>query len=186
MTEVRSQKTRNHFKNNKYIFLLMLFLVLIVIGVGCQRVEKPSMGGEGVTSLQTVKNVDIMPWYHLPVDNWRATHMDFIEAGKVQKENCLPCHYEPDKFCNRCHGYVGVKKVFPENKTGRELLSLEIMKDLEPTPDHDPLVKWRTAHDEAIVFGQSSIDGCLGCHFEPDNFCNKCHLNAGIRKIVAQ
>ncbi|MFA5354152.1 MAG: hypothetical protein WC291_07975 [Thermodesulfovibrionales bacterium] len=151
---------------------------------GCQKVERPAIGGNGPVALQAVKT-SIMPPYHTP-ENWRKVHMDEILSGRVAQTACLPCHSEPEKFCNNCHSYVGVKKVFTEGKTMREMLGLQIIEGLQPTPDHAPLENWRTTHDDAIIYGQAAISACLGCHAEPDQFCNKCHEGAGVRKITAQ
>jgi len=169
-------------RSKKLVRLILLVLILGIATVGCQRIEKPAVGSKGELSLMKVENVDLLPWYHRPISKWRASHMDMISSGKVSAKGCLACHYEPDKFCNKCHQYVGVKKVF-EGKNGREVLELSIMEGMEPPANHKPLYKWRTKHDEMIVFGKESIGDCLGCHFEPDKFCNRCHLNIGIRKI---
>lgn len=56
-----------------------------------------------------------------PTDWMRRNHMDLLkdqreltvrEAVRVPKEsllNCQTCHQSRDKFCDRCHDYVGVK-----------------------------------------------------------------------------
>jgi hypothetical protein len=38
------------------------------------------------------------------------------EPQKIEESQCYTCHYEPDKFCNNCHRYVGVKLVHKEEK----------------------------------------------------------------------
>lgn len=167
------------YDGGKIITGLIIFIALTTFPFYCnigKTVARPEP--------EAIRNVDIMPWYHIPVKKWRSSHMNIINSGAVTKENCLPCHYEPEKFCNKCHEYVGVKGIFPSGKNARQLLSLEIVEGLEPTPDHIPIGDWRTKHDEAIIFRKVSIDTCYLCHSEPDKFCNRCHKNAGVRNII--
>ncbi|MDI6801513.1 MAG: hypothetical protein QMD01_05610 [Thermodesulfovibrionales bacterium] len=167
--------------------LMMIILSLFLISTAaCQKSEKPSVSSKGAAMLQTAAGVDVMPAYHVPVAKWRSTHMDEINAGRVKVGGCLPCHSEPENFCNKCHEYVGAKKVLIEGKGIKQLLSLEVTEGLQPTPDHQPIGQWRTRHDEAIIYGKAPITSCLGCHFEPEKFCNRCHSAAGIRKIIPQ
>jgi hypothetical protein len=170
------------FQISNFKLLIMIFSLLLIVS-SCEKVDKPAVNGKGTLALEVAKETDIVPWHHMPADKWRSTHMDLISSGKVSKDSCLLCHPEPDKFCDKCHEYVGVKKVVFTDKDLKHLLSLEIMPGLLPTPDHSPINEWRIKHDNSIIYGQTPITTCLGCHPEPDKFCNKCHLNAGIRKI---
>jgi hypothetical protein len=172
------------FKISNLKSLGMIFLLLLLV-LGCEKADKPAVNGKGALSLEVAKGTDISPWHHMPADKWRASHMDFISSGKASQNSCLLCHAEPDKFCNKCHEYVGVKKVAFENTDVKKLLALEVAEGLQPTPDHAPLQEWRIKHDNAILSGQAQLTACLGCHFEPDKFCNKCHATSGIRKISA-
>ncbi len=162
--------------------MLLLTLVSVLALTGCGRVEKPVIGGEGELALKIAGDADISPVYHTPVESWRASHMNVISSGKVTQESCLACHYEPDNFCNKCHKYVGAQNVF-EGKNGKQVLGLVTEEGMEKPNDHTPLDMWRLSHDNDIITAKSSLEECLGCHYEPDNFCNKCHVGAGIRKI---
>jgi len=41
---------------------------------------------------------------------WKANHGNEIESGAVSEEACMGCH-QPEKFCNKCHAYVGVRLI---------------------------------------------------------------------------
>ncbi|MBF0539169.1 MAG: hypothetical protein HQL03_13050 [Nitrospirae bacterium] len=162
--------------------LLLLLVLCTVWSIGCS-VEKPTANGSGELALTIPTDVDLMPWYHLPIDKFKGNHMDMIASGKIKAEGCLPCHNEPDKFCNKCHDYVGVNHVFTEGKSIEAILNLVEPKDMPPPDSHKDIAKWRTTHDNAIIKGDEKVSDCLGCHAEPDEFCNKCHNSVGIRKI---
>ncbi len=143
--------------------------------------EKPLVGGDGNFVFEVAKEINLLPWYHAFPDEWRAMHMEKIGNRKVKKENCLICHYDPEKFCYRCHNYVGVKKVIFKDKKPFKFEGL----DSDPPEDHVPIEKWRVLHDNTIISGKNSIkDHCLTCHFDPDNFCNICHSSINVRKIM--
>ncbi|MBF0566409.1 MAG: hypothetical protein HQK89_14355 [Nitrospirae bacterium] len=188
-------------KANTSLKLLFLALILLGLTMGCQK-EKPAVGTQGGEySMSVPEGIELMPWHHMPIKemkehdkelnkettvnkygNIKANHMDLIKCGKARKEGCLVCHYEPDAFCNKCHDYAGVPKVFP-GLNGRSVLMLEIPDGIPAPPSHSPLDKWRATHDRAIIYGGEKITDCFACHPDPDTFCNKCHVSAGLRKI---
>jgi hypothetical protein len=186
-------------KANISLKLLFVSLILILLGLslGCQK-EKPAVGSQGEYAMSVPEGIELLPWHHMPVTevkehgkdvtvkkygNIKANHMDLMKSGKVKKEGCLVCHYEPDQFCNKCHDYAGVEKVFP-GLNGRSALMLDIPDGIPAPPSHSPLDTWRATHDRAIINGQEKISDCFACHPDPDTFCNKCHVNAGLRKIT--
>ncbi|MBF0466869.1 MAG: hypothetical protein HQK88_16080 [Nitrospirae bacterium] len=169
-------------KSSIKIILFFIMLVALFAVSACNRQEPPAANGTGEYALTVPTNVDLLPWYHVPTSNVRRVHMILLKSGQIPANACFPCHTEPDKFCNKCHAYVGSPKI-PADKPYKEVLGLEVNKDI-PAPDyHMPLNEWRYKHDSYIITGKAKLDECLGCHAEPDNFCNKCHLNANIRKI---
>ncbi|MBF0345250.1 MAG: hypothetical protein HQL06_13605 [Nitrospirae bacterium] len=172
--------------NNGQFKILSLLTVLCCVLIFSCNVEKPSPDGHGELALQVPAGVDVMPWFHLPIDKFRGNHMNLIRSGKVSAEGCLTCHSEPNKFCNKCHDYVGVKHVFTDTagKPLRDQLNLSVDSAIPPPDNHKDLEKWRTTHDNVIINGEDNIKTCLGCHSEPDNFCNQCHAKIGIRKIT--
>ncbi|MBF0607870.1 MAG: hypothetical protein SFH39_16405 [Candidatus Magnetobacterium sp. LHC-1] len=161
---------------------LMLLLLCIISLIGCS-VEKPTFEGSGELVMAKPTGVDLMPWYHTPIGKFRGNHMNMIASGKIKAEGCLPCHNEPDKFCNKCHDYVGTKHVFTDKKTIKEALNLVVDPNIPPPDSHKDKDAWRTTHDNAIIKGDDKLSDCLGCHAEPENFCNQCHASVGIRKI---
>jgi hypothetical protein len=106
-------------KRRHLLVTLMIGLVLLV-AMGCQNVDKPMVKGQGELALEVMEGVPA-PEYHNPKAKWTATHMDLLSKGQVILPNgqiqeitqaeCQGCHTDPDKFCNRCHRYVGVKTV---------------------------------------------------------------------------
>lgn len=172
------------FRISTFKSLIMTFSIFLLV-FSCEKVDKPAVNGKGPLALEVAKGIDIVPWHHMPADKWRASHMDIISSGKVSQNSCLLCHAEPDKFCNKCHDYAGAKKVVFDNTNIKKLLALEVIEGLQPTSDHLPIQEWRVKHDNAILSGQAQLTACLGCHFEPDKFCNRCHATSGIRKISA-
>jgi hypothetical protein len=63
----------------------------------------------------------VTPPYHkpanLPGDWWRWYHPVAQRRGDFDTTECQDCH-DVKKYCNRCHGYVGVKPVdVAEEKT---------------------------------------------------------------------
>ncbi|MBF0320236.1 MAG: hypothetical protein HQL01_10600 [Nitrospirae bacterium] len=164
------------------IISIVALVVFVAITAGCGNVEKPAVGAKGEAALQVPQGIVIFPWYHQK-DTITSNHMNLLNKGKVKEANCLPCHHNPDQFCNKCHEYVGAAKVMP-GKTYKDILGLEMPAPGIPAPPgHTPIDTWKTAHDEAIIYGKEPMATCAGCHPVADNFCNKCHENAGIRKI---
>jgi len=53
---------------------------------------------------------DQAPGNHMPVERWRTHHFEYINSGLVTEQRCMTCH-QPDTYCNRCHEYVGAKRV---------------------------------------------------------------------------
>ncbi len=64
-------------------------------------------------------NTLVTPPYHkpanLPGDWWLRHHAMAQNRGDFNTEECQDCH-DVEKYCNRCHGYVGVKSVAPLTK----------------------------------------------------------------------
>jgi hypothetical protein len=58
----------------------------------------------------------VTPPYHkpanLPGDWWLLHHPLAQNRGDFDTVECQECH-DVDKYCNRCHGYLGVKSVAP-------------------------------------------------------------------------
>ncbi|QWR76195.1 hypothetical protein [Candidatus Magnetomonas plexicatena] len=169
-------------KSSMKIILLFAILAAMFAISACSKQEPPAANGAGEYALTVPANVNLLPWYHVPTSNVRKNHMNLLKSGQIPQNACLPCHTEPKNFCNKCHEYVGAPKVSVD-KPYNEVLGLEVNKDI-PAPDyHMPPNEWRYTHDTYIITGKAKLDECLACHIEPDNFCNKCHLNANIRKI---
>ncbi|MBF0487612.1 MAG: hypothetical protein HQK98_05565 [Nitrospirae bacterium] len=165
------------------IVLAVLLGVFAIVVAGCERPEMPAVGAKGESALQVPEGIHLFPWYHVK-DKIASNHMTLISKGKVTVANCLPCHHNPDKFCNKCHEYVGVEPVLV-GKTYKDVLALEMPPPgIPPPPSHSPIETWKTTHDEAIISGKETIATCSGCHPAADQFCNKCHENAYIRKIT--
>ncbi|MEO5359874.1 MAG: hypothetical protein H7843_05435 [Nitrospirota bacterium] len=162
--------------------IIVLLAVFALVAAGCSRVEKPAVGAKGEAALQVPEGIQLFPSYHSK-EKIASNHMTLISKGKVKVANCLPCHHNPDKFCNVCHEYTGTAKVMV-GKTYKDVLALEMpAAGIPAPPSHTPTDTWKTAHDEAIIYGKETIATCSGCHPVADQFCNKCHENAGIRKI---
>ncbi|MEO5357021.1 MAG: hypothetical protein H7844_06965 [Nitrospirae bacterium YQR-1] len=169
-------------KSSMKIIMLFILLVSAFVFYACSKQEPPVAGGTGDNALSVPANVNILPWYHATKESVRRNHMDLLKSGKIPQNACLPCHTEPNNFCNKCHEYVGAQKV-QADKSYKEVLGLEVNKDIPAPEYHMPPSEWRYTHDNYIIAGKAKLDECLGCHSEPDNFCNKCHTNANIRKI---
>ncbi|MBF0459387.1 MAG: hypothetical protein HQK99_15970 [Nitrospirae bacterium] len=168
----------------RFKIISTVLLVLVAMAVtGCGRPEKPAINGKGESALQAPEGIHLFPWYHVKIAI-ATDHMTLINKGKLKVENCLPCHHYPDKFCNKCHEYVGAAKIL-EGKSYKDVLGLEMpAPGIPPPPSHSPIDTWKTTHDESIINGKEPIATCSGCHPVADQFCNKCHENAGIRKIT--
>jgi hypothetical protein len=102
--------------NQLVVILLSLMLIALF---SCQKVEKPAVNGQGELALKVMEGIPA-PDYHKPQQDWIARHRDLLKKGeviesgkptKITQDVCLGCHNVPDEFCNRCHNYVGVKKI---------------------------------------------------------------------------
>ncbi len=62
-------------------------------------------------------DTDVTPPYHkpanLPGDWWLRHHAIAQNRGDFNTAECQTCH-DVERYCNRCHGYVGVPSVEPE------------------------------------------------------------------------
>ena len=102
------------------LFVTVLIGFVLLFALGCQQVEKPVVNGQGKLALEVKEGIPA-PDYHSPIDKWTSTHMEKLARGQVALPNgqpqqiseadCQGCHPKPDKFCNRCHKYVGVKTI---------------------------------------------------------------------------
>jgi hypothetical protein len=94
----------------KAVLLIAIFTILTLIAVYYPvYVEKPALGGGGPLAV----NIDPhfpAPETHNPLDWWQTHHMDVVNRGDLEKDDCLYCH-EPQLSCNNCHGYVGVDPI---------------------------------------------------------------------------
>lgn len=97
-------------KRRLILMLMLLSLAALLLGTACQKVEKPAVKGKGPLSLQVMEGLPA-PDYHKPADRWMATHMDQLNSGRMKQDECMACHMEPEQFCNKCHTYIGAKKV---------------------------------------------------------------------------
>ncbi len=111
------------YDGGKIIIGLVIFLVLVSfpiwynVAVGESQVpelEKP------VGSTECVESTEYMTGYHMDLLNtWRDEVVRDGErfytdsTGKVIEKSlsntCLSCHENKDKFCDRCHTYMGVE-----------------------------------------------------------------------------
>jgi hypothetical protein len=62
------------------------------------------------------------PATHVPVERWRTHHLEYLNNGLVSQDQCMTCH-QPEKYCNKCHEYVGVMRIVDtrKNASGQEL-----------------------------------------------------------------
>ncbi|KJR40474.1 hypothetical protein MCHI_003633 [Candidatus Magnetoovum chiemensis] len=148
-------------------------------------VDKPDLSKEEAPAFKALHTVNLYPGYHTPLDRWRRIHMDKLKSKQVTIDNCVVCHTEPNKFCNRCHDYLGTKRIHVD-KSYKEILQLETPK-MEAPDTHTPADEWRFKHDNYIIFEDGAdISTCLGCHSSADKFCNKCHTKGDIRPIITK
>jgi hypothetical protein len=111
-------------------------LLLLLVAVGCTKVDKPVRGEEGSSPMAIVIDGDA-PESHLGnvtsegvslkkdsifksslegLDYWKAFHPTLVTGTHNPAliadpdETCLDCH-DQRTSCNNCHGYVGVKLV---------------------------------------------------------------------------
>ena len=103
-------------------FILVLLISLgLVRGVLDPPVAMPSRDIKGPLQLvlETPKGA---PLGHSPADRWRTHHREAIARGDFTEKECQDCH-DPEKYCNQCHGYTGVKRIEPVQGVVREVLS---------------------------------------------------------------
>ncbi|MCE5194818.1 MAG: hypothetical protein LLF28_05075 [Nitrospiraceae bacterium] len=93
--------------------IILSFTVLSLLA-SCEIVEKPAIGGKGPLGLEISKGLSA-PDYHNPKKIWMARHMDELNSGKYKTQECFVCHQHPDNFCNKCHDYIGAKKIIAVN-----------------------------------------------------------------------
>ncbi|NOZ59671.1 MAG: hypothetical protein GXO66_08900 [Euryarchaeota archaeon] len=116
---------------------------------------------------------------------WKANHGKEVGAGKVSEESCLNCH-QPEKFCNKCHAYVGVRLIEAEGAAPAAPAKEEAPEAQQPQP---PAAE---AEAKPALHGEGRCDQChdaptmedmrTGLHkqaFEKfeghKNFCQECH-----------
>jgi hypothetical protein len=120
---------------SNYRFIIPVLLLLLV-AVGCTKVDKPVRGEEGSSPMAIVIDGDA-PESHLDnvtaegvslkkksifksslegLDYWKAFHPTLVTGIHNPAliadpdETCLDCH-DQQTSCNNCHGYVGVKLI---------------------------------------------------------------------------
>jgi hypothetical protein len=86
----------------------MLFILMAGFSA-CQQVQKSELNGEGPLEV-TVARGTATPEYHSPAERWRTLHGELLNRGDFTPRECILCH-DPQTGCNRCHQYVGVKKI---------------------------------------------------------------------------
>ena len=91
------------------MILAAVSLLLLLSAMGCDKVQKPELKGEGPLALKLPAGV-LSPEYHQPVDYWKQHHMDLILRGDYNRQECMLCH-DANTSCNNCHDYVGVPRV---------------------------------------------------------------------------
>jgi len=92
-----------------YIWLALLCALALA---SCDYPEKPVYEDwRKVTDSCTPYMVDV-PIFHSPMSDWRVRHPKFLEEGVYTLKRCMICH-ESNIACNRCHDYVGVKRILP-------------------------------------------------------------------------
>ena len=93
----------------KTFFLPILFVALAsALTIACVP-EKPVKDGHGELAV-TIDPEFTAPATHSPLDWWQTHHFQVVNSGDIKEKDCLYCH-QPDRSCNNCHGYVGVRKI---------------------------------------------------------------------------
>ena len=93
----------------KKTFLLILLVALVsVFTVSCVP-EKPVKDGHGELAV-TIDREFAAPATHSPLDWWQMRHFQVVNSGDIKEKDCLYCH-KPERSCNNCHNYVGVRKI---------------------------------------------------------------------------
>ena len=101
--------------------IVLILVILIAVGVARGLWEPPpeipsrEVAGPLQLELETEKGA---PWGHSPSDRWRTHHREAIAREEFTESECQDCH-DPEKYCNQCHGYVGVKRI--ESTPGAEI-----------------------------------------------------------------
>lgn len=111
------------YKSGKIILGLIVFILLAstpfwmnLLGTG--TVEVPDLKyPEGET--MCIEDKDHMRAYHMDILNkWRdlvvRENKRYVDINGTQVEmslskSCMSCHSNKEEFCDRCHGYLGVK-----------------------------------------------------------------------------
>lgn len=105
---IRQSLVRAELKSPHYLPSLELTAEEPNHPLALEKPEKP--GTAAASSRPTV----VTPPYHkpanLPGDWWRRYHRTAQNRGDFNTEECQECH-SVEKYCNRCHGYLGVKPV---------------------------------------------------------------------------
>ena len=127
---------------------------------------------------------------------WKANHGNEIEGGKVSEDTCKNCH-QPEKFCNKCHAYVGVRLIeggapaaaAPTHEEKAEEKAAEAKEEAGETKPaalhgegkcdmcHDaPTLKDMRAglHKQAFEKFEGHKNFCKECH-DVQTTCTKCH-----------
>lgn len=114
------------------IIVYLICILAAFVFFGCENVEKPEINGKGELALVVPEGMPA-PEYHKPLKDWTARHMDWLNKGfvkletgegkEITKSECFTCHYEPDKFCNNCHRFVGVKLVKKEEQKDEQYVN---------------------------------------------------------------
>lgn len=90
----------------------------------------------------------------------------------------------------------GCQKVEKPAVNGQGKLALVVMEGISAPDYHQPLHKWTATHMDKLKKGmvttekgeteKISVDSCMGCHNNPENFCNNCHNYVGVKKIMVK
>ncbi len=88
------------------------------------------------------------------------------------------------------------QKVPKPTKNGEGPLALKVMEGIPAPQYHKPIKRWVATHMDKLAVGgvvlkngevkKISIEGCMGCHSDPDNFCNHCHDYVGVKRVEAK
>ena len=93
--------------------IVLILVVLLAVGMARGRWDPPpeipsrDVVGPLQLELETEKGA---PLGHSPSDRWRTHHREAIARGDFPESECQVCH-DPKRYCNQCHGYVGVKRI---------------------------------------------------------------------------
>ena len=93
---------------NKFFLLILLIALAGALTIACVP-EKPAKDGYGELAV-TIDREFTAPATHSPLDWWQTRHFQVVNSGDIKEKDCLYCH-KPERSCNNCHGYVGVRKI---------------------------------------------------------------------------